>query len=177
MMKTSIRALLKRLIARLRLYPLAALLYGGWRRLVQPHTQGALVAIWHGQELLLVETSYRRSWSLPGGGIERGETARQAAVRELAEEVGLRVRAEQLLEPWQICERGPGGLNTVTIFTLPLRTRPALEVDGLEIVASHWLSREQALAQELPGHVRAYLLPGRSIRPGSSSKLVEDGTC
>ena len=78
-------------------------------------------------------------------------------MRELAEEVGLRVRAEQLLDPWQITERSPGGLNTVTIFTLPVQKRPALKVDGLEIVASHWLSREQALARELPGHVRCYL--------------------
>jgi 8-oxo-dGTP pyrophosphatase MutT (NUDIX family) len=148
---------LKRLIARLRLYPLAALLYEGWRRLARPHTHGALVAIWCEGELLLVETSYRRSWSLPGGGIERGETARQAAVRELAEEVGLRVRAVQLLDPWQITERGPGGLNTVTIFTLPVQTRPELVIDGLEIVAVHWLSREQALTRELPGHVRCYL--------------------
>jgi 8-oxo-dGTP pyrophosphatase MutT (NUDIX family) len=98
---------LKRLIARLRLYRLAALAYEGWRRLARPHTHGALVAIWHGPELLLVESSFRRSWSLPGGGIGKGETARQAAVRELAEEVGLRARAEQLLEPWQICERAP----------------------------------------------------------------------
>lgn len=159
---------LKRLIARLRLYRLAALAYEGWRRLARPHTHGALVAIWHGPELLLVESSFRRSWSLPGGGIGKGETARQAAVRELAEEVGLRVRAEQLLEPWQICERGPGGLNTVTIFSLPLRTRPELEVDGLEIVAGHWLSREQALARELPGHLRAYLLRHSDpIRPCS----------
>ena len=150
-------ARLKRLITRLRLYWLAALLFEGWRRLVRPHTHGALVAIWCEGELLLVETSYRRSWSLPGGGIERGETARQAAVRELAEEVGLRVRAEQLVDPWQITERSPGGLNTVTIFTLPVQKRPALKVDGLEIVASHWLSREQALARELTGHVRCYL--------------------
>lgn len=107
-MKAAIGARLKRLIARLRIYWLAALLYEGWRRLVRPHTHGALVAIWCEEELLLVETSYRRSWSLPGGGIERGETARQAAVRELAEEVGLRVRAEQLLDPWQITERSPG---------------------------------------------------------------------
>lgn len=157
-MKGPVGTRLKRLIARLRLYRLAALAYEGWRRLARPHTHGALVAIWHGPELLLVESSYRRGWSLPGGRIGKGETARQAAVRELAEEVGLRVRAEQLLEPWQICERGPGGLNTVTIFSLPLRTRPELEVDGLEIVAGHWLSREQALARELPGHLRAYLL-------------------
>ena len=157
-MKGPVGTRLKRLIARLRLYRLAALAYEGWRRLARPHTHGALVAIWHGPELLLVESSYRRGWSLPGGGIGKGETARQAAVRELVEEVGLRVRAEQLLEPWEICERGPGGLNTVTIFSLPLRTRPELEVDGLEIVAGHWLTREQALARELPGHLRAYLL-------------------
>jgi hypothetical protein len=56
----------KRLIAQLRLYPLAAQVYEGWPRMVRPHTHGALVAIWQGQELLLVETSYRRSWSLPG---------------------------------------------------------------------------------------------------------------
>ena len=159
-MKAEIGAGLKRLITRLRLYWLAALLYEGWRRLVRPHTHGALVAIWCEGELLLVETSYRRNWSLPGGGIERGETARQAAVRELAEEVELQVRAVQLLDPWQITERSPGGLNTVTIFTLPVQKRPALKVDGLEIVASHWLSREQALARELPGHVRRYLDPG-----------------
>lgn len=157
-MKGPVGIQLKRLIARLRLYRLAALAYEGWRRLARPHTHGAVVAIWHGPELLLVESSYRRSWSLPGGWIGKGETARQAAVRELAEEVGLRVRAEQLLEPWQICERGPGGLNTVTIFSLPVLTRPELEVDGLEIVAGHWLSREQALARELPDHLRAYLL-------------------
>jgi 8-oxo-dGTP pyrophosphatase MutT (NUDIX family) len=78
-------------------------------------------------------------------------------VRELAEEVGLRMRAEQLLDPWQITERSPGGLNTVSILTLPVHTRPELVIDGLEIVAVHWLSREQALARELPGHVRCYL--------------------
>ena len=58
-MKAANWAWLKRLIARLRLYPLAALLYEGWRRLVRPHTHGALVAIWSEGELLLVETSCR----------------------------------------------------------------------------------------------------------------------
>ena len=125
--------------------------------MARPYTHGALVAIWWGEHFLLVQSSYRRSLSLPGGGMEAGETALQAAVRELAEEVGLRVRAEQLLDPWQITERSPGGLNTVSIFTLPVHTRPPLVIDGLEIVAVQWLSRQQALARELPGHVRCYL--------------------
>jgi len=48
----------------------------------------ALVALWHGDRLLLVFDRYRRCWELPGGTIEPGETPRQAAVRELREEAG-----------------------------------------------------------------------------------------
>lgn len=44
--------------------------------------------------LLLVQRANEPSrglWSLPGGRIEAGETAREAAVREVFEETGLRV--------------------------------------------------------------------------------------
>ena len=150
-------AQLKRLVVQLRLYQLAALLYERWRWLVRPHTHGALVAIWHGEELLLVKTSYRRSWGLPGGGIGKHETAQQAAVRELREEIGLTVQQEQLLTPWTMTERVAHGLNTVTIFAVEASERPKVVIDGLEIVAWHWLSREEALDRPLPSHVQAYL--------------------
>jgi len=38
------------------------------------------------------------AWGIPAGGIDAGETAQAAAVRELAEETGLRVHAESLVE-------------------------------------------------------------------------------
>ncbi|WP_346619658.1 NUDIX domain-containing protein [Blastococcus montanus] len=38
-------------------------------------------------------------WYTPGGGVENGETPRTAAVRELAEEIGLRVDAAALEGP------------------------------------------------------------------------------
>ena len=38
-------------------------------------------------------------WLTPGGGIDAGETALQAAVRELYEETGIRVSPEDLGEP------------------------------------------------------------------------------
>lgn len=88
---------------------------GSWRRSSQDESR----------ELGLTQTPDRPAAPLPTGG---------ACVRGLA--------AVRELDPWQITERSPGGLNTVAIFTLPVQKRPALEVDGLEIVASHWLSRE-----------------------------------
>jgi 8-oxo-dGTP pyrophosphatase MutT (NUDIX family) len=39
--------------------------------------------------VLLVRHSYKRGWCLPVGGVNRGEPAHDAALRELGEEVGL----------------------------------------------------------------------------------------
>jgi 8-oxo-dGTP pyrophosphatase MutT (NUDIX family) len=47
-----------------------------------------LVALWHGDRVLLVHERARDCWELPGGGIDPGETPRQAAARELWEETG-----------------------------------------------------------------------------------------
>jgi len=45
---------------------------------------------------LLVFDRYKNHWELPGGAMEPGETARDCAARELAEESGMVVAAEAL---------------------------------------------------------------------------------
>jgi acetyl-CoA carboxylase carboxyl transferase subunit beta len=61
---------------------------------------GAVVRDEHGR-LLLVRRGHEPAlgkWSLPGGRIEPGESAAQAAAREVLEETGLQVQIGELLQ-------------------------------------------------------------------------------
>ena len=48
-------------------------------------------------------------WSLPGGHIETGELAREAALRELTEETGVTARLDRLIECQDIIHRDAQG--------------------------------------------------------------------
>lgn len=63
-------------------------------------------------QVLLIERDhdpYAGEWVLPGGLVERGETARTACEREIAEEVGVDVRAEQFVGLYDEPDRDPRG--------------------------------------------------------------------
>ncbi|MBX2853652.1 MAG: NUDIX domain-containing protein [Rhodobacteraceae bacterium] len=64
----------------------------------------ALTALWESEGRILCQRRddkpgvlYRGTWSIFGGGVEPGETRREAGVRELEEETGLRLALENLL--------------------------------------------------------------------------------
>lgn len=46
----------------------------------------------------------RAFWVTPGGGVEAGESLRATAVRELAEETGLRVEPDELVGPVAVAQ-------------------------------------------------------------------------
>ena len=82
----------------------------------------------------MVRSSYRALWDLPGGGLEAGEDARDAALRELREEIGLVLPAESLT-PVQAEEIfWEYRYDHVTVFETVARERPTLRVDNREIL-------------------------------------------
>lgn len=57
-----------------------------------PNVTGAFAIINVNGKYLIGYNSYRDQWEFPSGGIEQGETARTAAIRELFEETHQRIR-------------------------------------------------------------------------------------
>ncbi len=61
-----------------------------WFRLTRGLTLGTRVLVRNPMgEILLVRHTYAPGWLFPGGGVERGEVAEQAARREVEEEAGI----------------------------------------------------------------------------------------
>lgn len=58
---------------------------------------GVLIANEQGQ-LLLAHATGRKHWDIPKGGAEQGESAREAAIREVREETGIELAADALEE-------------------------------------------------------------------------------
>lgn len=70
------------------------------------------VVIEDGRILLLnQDTGTGRSWSLPGGKLEAGETLAEALVREMREETGLNVEPGRLL---YVCDHVPAEIVHIT---------------------------------------------------------------
>ncbi len=58
---------------------------------------GARAVIMDGDRVLLLRHTYMPGWHFPGGGVEPGETAEDAARREAEEETGFRVEGRMTL--------------------------------------------------------------------------------
>lgn len=61
-----------------------------WRRSMTIGVRGLVIA--GGERILLVRPRLVDYWTLPGGGLERGETAAEALARELKEEAAITVK-------------------------------------------------------------------------------------
>jgi 8-oxo-dGTP diphosphatase len=126
-----------------------------WWRVRRPRHEGALVAVYVGRELLLLRSSYRATWNLPGGAVRRGETPEAAARRELTEEIGL--AAHELVSAGDAFGNWGGRRSRVHYFELRLDRLPDLRLDNREIIAARLVSPDELPGMAVTGPVAAYL--------------------
>lgn len=143
-----------------------------WRRRtgrVVPVDRDGRVLLLHGFEPARPDWWF---WFTIGGAVETGETVRQAAARELAEEVGIVVAEELLGEPYLSAsiEFDWGGRHIEqhqTFYAIALEDAPEADLSGLDglergtIDAAGWVDpedlaagRAEPVAPELVDYVR-----------------------
>lgn len=104
-----------------------------------------------GKEVLLVRHTYAPGWLLPGGGVDRGETIYQAAIREVIEEGAITPKEEPVLHGMFLNDRQFPG-DHVACFVL--RKFHAGEFKpGLEIAEARFFSID-ALPEGTTGGTR-----------------------
>lgn len=125
-----------------------------------PAHLGANAIITCGGKLLLEKRRDSDTWGLPGGGVKKQETELQAIVREIREELGLRIPPERFRkltvygEPGRIAAFRDGSIwrMVIVVYALVLEDEPKLtiseesrelrffapeELKNIEIVVTH----------------------------------------
>lgn len=137
---------LKRLV-RLLLFPVFRPLV----RLVNGQTLGVrCIVVEDDARVLLVQHSYTPGWSLPGGGVKRGETLGAALARELEEEAGIALdEVPRLLGVFANFRLFPG--DHVVVFVARRWHRDEAAPFSLEITERHFFPLDALPEGATPG--------------------------
>jgi 8-oxo-dGTP diphosphatase len=104
------------------------------------YTLGAVVLLRdHDDRLLLVHQPPQPGWSLPGGLLNRREQPRDGAVRELREEIGVRLAPEALEPLSPNAQVNPWIQQVDLVFTATVDAgATTFTVDQVEIADARW---------------------------------------
>jgi mutator protein MutT len=104
----------------------------------RPKTYGVKCVIQNGEDVLLIRNTYGyKSWTFPGGKVEKNETPEEATKREIMEEVGIKL--VDLKYCGQFLSTTEYKRDTIEIFSAEVKNKN-LKVDSKEISEATWFS-------------------------------------
>lgn len=96
-------------------------------------------------EILVLKTTYKDHWELPGGVVEANESPVQTAEREAKEEIGLAAKIQSCLVVHYRAAQGPQDENVMLIFYGGVIADTAqLKLDNKEISEAKFVSFKDA---------------------------------
>ncbi len=98
------------------------------------------------------EKTHGNTWGIPGGKLEDGELPRSAVIREIYEEIGLKINHEELVEIGKLYVRTPDIDYVFYLYRKNFKIRPSIELGLEEHLEAKWVTAAEA--SELP------LIPG-----------------
>jgi 8-oxo-dGTP pyrophosphatase MutT (NUDIX family) len=133
------------------------LAYAGLRTywfLFRPQIDGVKCVVTHGDAVLLVRHTYGKPvWDLPGGTVKRRELPRDAARREMNEELGRRI--EDWLDLGELYVNTNHHNDDLHLFQAQVADRQ-IDLDLIELADANWFGL-QTLPPDLGPSVRPIL--------------------
>ena len=112
-------------------------IYFKTRAITKPRSRVVLQSA-TGQIFLVKNWIGSGNWQLPGGRINKQENPRQAAIREIKEELGLKLSSSQLSP---IAAENLSG--SLSIYHCQLIGQPTINYNKKEIIAGQWFKPHQ----------------------------------
>jgi 8-oxo-dGTP diphosphatase len=108
----------------------------------------SLIVVTLTDTVLMVLNGQRGLWELPGGMRERGETTRQAAARELAEETGIWTTDLDFAAVVEFDLRRPARRKYAAVYRAELHLGPRLVVNE-EVSDFRWWDPHSSLSEDM----------------------------
>ena len=109
-----------------------------YRFVLRPRTRGVKCVVEHDGRWLMIRNSYGGGyWTLPGGGVRRREEPADAACREVAEEVGIRLTSLEAIGSYFSTRHY--SRDTVYCFRATVAD-PSHSIDRREVVEAAWFA-------------------------------------
>ncbi len=130
------------------------------------------------ERTLLVEPAYKDDWEIPGGAVEADESPFTAAVRELTEELGLRVQPGRLLVTDWVPPQPGRTEGLMMVFDGGLLTPAQTELIRLpaeELRSWAWCTEPEA-GERLSGLLARRVAEARRARADGITVYLENGS-
>ncbi len=123
-------------------------------------TVGALIQNDEGKVLLCSSHKWPGVYTVPGGHVELGETCEQALVREVVEEVGLKIKVLDLLSILEVIYPQEFWKRAHFIFfdfLCKMEGDQEVQVDAREIQSTIWVNPRDALSLNVDRYLRHFI--------------------